>query len=130
MIQRMFLVILLLSSHALALRSAVGAITTHDASVMAEPCCPLCVPASDTGESQGCGCGCGQVEQDNRIPTSPKDTPGVLSVERWVPDAEPTEIRVIEITESQRVAISDGFVDAPGHTETNRFLARIGVWLN
>lgn len=126
----MFLVILLLSSHALALRSAMGAITTHDASVMVEPCCPLCVPAAETGESQGCGCGCGEVEQDNRIPTSPKDTPGVLSSERWVPDAEPAEIRVIEITRSPRVAIAADFVDASDHTETNRFLARIGVWLN
>ena len=130
MIQRMFLVILLLSSHALALRSAVGAITTHNASVMVEPCCPLCVPATANRDALGCGCGCGEIEQDNRIPTSPKDTPGVLSVERWVPNAEPTEIRVTEFTESQRVAIADGFVDAPGHTETNRFLARIGVWLN
>lgn len=130
MIQRLFLVILLLSSHALALRSAMGAITTHDASVMAEPCCPLCVPATEDAEFRGCECGCSEVEQDNRIPTSPEDTPGVLSSERWVPDAEPTEIRVIEITGSPRVAITDGSVDAPGQTTTNRFLARISVWLN
>jgi hypothetical protein len=130
MIQRMLLVLLLLSSHAFALRSAVGAFASDDSTVMTEPCCPLCVPARGDTISLGCGCGCGEAEQDNRMPTSPDDVPGVLSTEHWVPDAEPAQTRVFYTAQSNSALLASVFNDASGHTQTNRFLARVGVWLN
>jgi hypothetical protein len=130
MIQRMFLVLLLLSSHAFALRSAMDVYTSHNAPVMTEPCCPLCVPGVGGSESNACGCGCGDADQNNQIPASPEDLPAVVSGERWIPGPTPELIRVAytaERTWRSDASLSD---DAIGHAQTKRFLARVGVWRN
>lgn len=129
MIQRLLLAILLLSTHTLSLRAAMVVNTaeqTSSGSLIA--CCPLCVPSPD--QSAGCGCGCGELEQDDRVPTSPDDVPGVINPERWIPDPEPSQTHEAQTIERPYAAIASLCDDAPGHTEHNRFLARVGVWLN
>ena len=129
MLSRLLLAILLLSTHTLSLRAAMGASTAEPASSGAlVACCPLCVPSTD--RSAGCGCGCGELEQDDRVPTSPEDVPGVINPERWIPDPQPAQAREARTPEQQHASIAPLCDDAPGHSEHNRFLARVGVWLN
>ncbi len=131
MIPRLLLAILLLSTHTLSLRAAMVADSSPPpASAAPVACCPLCVPSTDPSAAPACGCGCGELQQDDRVPTSPEDVPGVINPERWVPDPEPTQAREAGTIEQPQAAIASLCDDPPGHTEQNRFLARVGVWLN
>lgn len=131
MFARVIVAILLLSSHTLALRAAMVPCLSDSRTVSAaDSCCPLCVPAPDGAEPIGCGCGCGEVERDDRVPASPDDTPAVISIERGLPEADDALGRVAFTASGsplRMVSVSD---DAHGHSNTNRFLARVGVWLN
>ncbi len=130
MLSRLMLAIVLLSSHTLALRAAHGAQTHEPQRVVEfEPCCPLCMPTDD-GAQMGCGCGCGELQQDDRVPSSPDGPTAIVSTQLAIPAPRSLSIRTIACVataDSRSASIND---DASGHSNTNRFLARVGVWLN
>lgn len=129
MFSRLMLAILLLSSHALVLRGAV--VPGPQREVIAEDaCCPLCVPAEDGRETIGCGCGCGALQDDSRLPDAPRDLATLVSRGFGLPAPEQAPLRLgsVDVVHvSQCVGVHD---DAAGHTNTMRFLARVGHWLN
>lgn len=130
MLARLMLAILLLSSHTLTLRAAISTQPQGQQHVELEPCCPLCVPAEDGTPSMGCGCGCGTIEQDPRVPSSPSELPAIVNPQLALPAPELSPVRSIEADHTRTIRIASISDDAEGHTSTNRFLARIGVWLN
>lgn len=131
MFARVLVAILLLSSHTLSLRAAIMPHPGDASSISAaDSCCPLCVPASDGAEPMGCGCGCGEAERDDRLPTSPDDTPAVIGGERGLPESNDVLGRVVIGAGDAPLRMVSVFDDAHGHSNTNRFLAWVGVWLN
>ncbi|MFG0247030.1 MAG: hypothetical protein ACF8MF_13355 [Phycisphaerales bacterium JB052] len=129
MFSRLILAILMLSSHALVLRGAVPSGAAREA-VVEDSCCPLCVPVEDALKATGCGCGCGELQDDNRLPDAPRDQATVVSRGLGLPAPEQAPVRLGSVDAvhiSQCVGVHD---DAAGHTNTMRFLARVGHWLN
>jgi hypothetical protein len=129
MLARLLLTILLLSSHAAVLRGAVltGA---PDVVISDDACCPLCMPADDGQLPLGCWCGCGEAQDDNRLPDAPHDEATLVSREAGLPAPEraPMRFGTVEIVHAtQSAGVHD---DAAGHTDTLRFLACVGQWLN
>jgi len=131
MLSRLMIAILLLSSHTLTLRAAmVSTGPTEQQLVTNDSCCPLCVPVANEREPVGCGCGCGDVQQDDRLPDSPSDTPGIINAECGLPDGEALATSLFSFDAPSTSIRSSVHDDASGHCDTLRFLARVGVWLN
>ena len=130
MLARLMLAILLLSSHKLTLRAAVAPPPHDQQQIELEPCCPLCLPAQDGEPAMGCGCGCGTIEQDPRVPSSPSELPAIVNTHHAIPAPEPQPFRTTACDHDGTIRLASISDDAPGHSNTNRFLARIGVWLN
>lgn len=130
MMSRLMLAILLLASHTLTLRAAIAPQTQGQQQTQFEPCCPLCVPADDDAPAMGCGCGCGTIEQDPRVPSSPSELPAIVNTQHAIPAPQPQPFRTIACENAGTVRLASISDDAEGHSSTNRFLARIGVWLN
>jgi hypothetical protein len=124
---RFLLAILLISAHLLPLRAVIiqNAIASQTVAE-AVSCCPLCVYINDGG----CGCGCGEVQQDDGIPSSPDEVPGILQADQIIGSGE--ELRAFESAfGAEPIRIGAGLlIGAIGHEHNHTFLSRIGIWKN
>ena len=124
---RILLAILLISAHLLPLRAAIiqNAVATETAPQITT-CCPLCEFINDGG----CGCGCGEIQQDDGIPSSPDEVPGIIQADLLFGSSE-EPIAIGSPFGSEPMRICAGLlIGAIGHEHTHTFLAQIGVWKN
>ena len=124
---RILLAILLISAHLLPLRAAIiqNAVATETAPHITT-CCPLCEFINDGG----CGCGCGEIHQDDGIPPSPNEVPGIIQADQLIGSSE-EPIAIGSAFSAEPTRIGAGLlVGAIGHEHTHTFLAQIGVWKN
>ncbi len=129
MLSRLMLAILLISSHAATMLAAMP-VAMGPAGGMADSCCPLCVPADTTQALVGCGCGCGEAENDDRLPDAPHEPTTTISRDITLPATEHESVRFVPTMAAESAASSGVNDDVAGHTNTMRFLARLGHWLN
>ena len=124
---RILLAILLISAHLLPLRAAIIQNTvTSQAVAEATSCCPLCEFINDGG----CGCGCGEIQQDDGIPPSPNEVPGIIQADQLTGSGE-ARLAIGAALGAEPIRISAGLlIGAIGHEHTHTFLAQIGVWKN
>lgn len=134
MLARIILAVLLLSSHVATLRAAhptdFAQRLQQTGPYEADGCCPLCTPDLDNTQPTGCGCGCGELDTDKQLPYAPRDHATMVSriVGFTAFEQELVLFSSSEPVQPQQCAsVHD---DASGHTNTMRFLARVGHWLN
>lgn len=129
MLLRLFLAILLISSHAATLLAAMP-VALGPAGGMDDLCCPLCVPADTPQALVGCGCGCGEAENDDRLPDAPHEPTTTISRDIAIPAPSRDSAKFANATISAPAALLSVNEDVAGHTNTMRFLASVGHWLN
>lgn len=131
MFSRLILAILLISSHAGMLLAAMPSVAAVGSpSYSTDSCCPLCVPVEDGQIQIGCGCGCGEVENDDRLPDAPHETASTINRDIAVPAPLRESSVLVPWAMADAVALAGVNDDVAGHSNTMRFLARVGHWLN